>query len=755
VRSAGLRIGVALALLIAVPAARATIFGNVRGIVHDPQHRPIPGADVQIKAVTSDWSQTTQTNQDGEFTFTVVPVGDYVVTATASGFEETSQKIMVISDSSPVLHFLLPIAGVSQTATVSAQAETTNVESATPATLVNRMNIARTPGADRTNSLAMITNFVPGAYMVHDQLHVRGGHQVSWLIDGVPVPNTNIASNVGPQFDPKDIDYLEVDRGSYDAEYGDRTYAVFNVVPRTGFERNNEAELVTSFGNFYQTNDQINLGSHTERLAYYVSANGNRSNLGLQTPVAQILHDAENGFGGFGSLIFNANSKDQLRLVASTRRDFYQIPNTPEQQAACLPAPTEGSKCEIRDAQRESDAFVNFSWVRTINPNTVLTVSPFYHYNRANYDGGPNDFPVSTTVHRASHYAGLQATFSTHVARNDLQAGVYGFGQHDNQTFGLIYNDQSNPPFSDREPASGGLVSVFFADKFKPTSWLTLIAGVRQTHFSGSVTENATSPRVGVAFQVPHLNWVFRAFYGRYYQAPPLLTVSGPLLELVTSENLAFIPLHGERDEEHQFGVTIPLRGWSLDADTFRTRANNYFDHNSLGNSDIFFPLTIDGALIQGWELTLRSPLLWQRGRVHLAYSNQVVQGRGAITGGLTEFSPPEGYFPLDHDQRNTLEIGFNTTLPWKSFASANVSYGSGFVNGDYDPPSVPNLYLQGHTTFDLSIGKEFGERFSLSLSALNVANRHLLIDNSETFGGTHYSNPREIYAEFRYRFHY
>ena len=49
--------------------------------------------------------------------------------------------------------------------------------------------------------------------MVHDQLHVRGGHQVTWAIDGVPVPNTNIATNVGPQFDPKDVDYMEVQRG--------------------------------------------------------------------------------------------------------------------------------------------------------------------------------------------------------------------------------------------------------------------------------------------------------------------------------------------------------------------------------------------------------------------------------------------------------------------------------------------------------------------------------------------------------------
>ena len=36
---------------------------------------------------------------------------------------------------------------------------------------------------------------------------------------------------------------------------GDRTYGVFNVVPRTGFERDNEADLTVSGGNFGQTND--------------------------------------------------------------------------------------------------------------------------------------------------------------------------------------------------------------------------------------------------------------------------------------------------------------------------------------------------------------------------------------------------------------------------------------------------------------------------------------------------------------------
>jgi outer membrane receptor protein involved in Fe transport len=62
---------------------------------------------------------------------------------------------------------------------------------------------------------------------------------------------------------------------------------------------------------------------------------------------------------------------------------------------------------------------------------------------------------------------------------------------------------------------------------------------------------------------------------------------------------------------------------------------------------------------------------------------------------------------------------------------------------------------LPGHTTFDLTLGKSFGERFSVDVNAINVANRRVLLDNSFTFGGTHFLNPREIYAQVRYRFHY
>ena len=72
--------------------------------------------------------------------------------------------------------------------------------------------------------------------------------------------------------------------------------------------------------------------------------------------------------------------------------------------------------------------------------------------------------------------------------------------------------------------------------------------------------------------------------------------------------------------------------------------------------------------------------------------------------------------------------------------------------------PVLPNAIgqlLLAHTTADLTLGKDFGERFSASLNALNVLNRRVELDNSVTFGGFHWNNPREIYVEWRYRFHY
>jgi outer membrane receptor protein involved in Fe transport len=95
-----------------------------------------------------------------------------------------------------------------------------------------------------------------------------------------------------------------------------------------------------------------------------------------------------------------------------------------------------------------------------------------------------------------------------------------------------------------------------------------------------------------------------------------------------------------------------------------------------------------------------------------------------------------------------------NANLPFHLFGAFNVYYGSGFSNGYFDPPSpYTGDYLPSHTTADLSLGRNFGERWMVSVDSLNVGNTRVLLDNSLTFGGFHYNEPRQLYAELRYRF--
>ena len=739
-------------VLVFSSLASATIVGSVHGLIHDPQHRPVEDAKVTLRSTSSDWLQTASSDTAGEFQFDNVPIGDYRVTVEAAGFAPEEQKIVLTSGRDAKPHFSLTVARTTVTVEVQDVAPAVNPESSTSTNLVSRDAIRETPGADAANSLAMVTDYTPGAYMVHDQLHIRGGHQISWLLDGVPVPNTNIASNVGPQFDPKDVDYMEVQRGGFNAEYGDRTYGVFNVVTRSGFERDRQGEVLLGYGSYHNTDNQISFGDHSERLAWLGSLSGYRTDLGLETPTRHVIHDLGAGLGGYGSLIFNRSASDQLRLISSVRGDHYQVPNTPDQQAS-----------GVHDIENERDAFVNLTWLHSINPNTVLTISPFYHFNRTHYLGGYSGVPDPSVVipedDRGSNYIGGVVSLAYRKGIHNLSGGVQVFGQRDNQFFGVVTSAGSNPPIAERETVWGSTTALFLQDQVKLTSWLTVNGGVRLTHFSGAapagsnlprVVDNAADPRIGAAVQIPKLHWVARAFWGRYYQAPPLLTVSGPLIEQCAAQGCQFAALRGERDEQREFGLTIPLAGWTVDASNFRTAAEKFFDHDVLGNSNIFFPLTLERARLHGWEVTANSPRIGGVASWHLAYAHNYSQWSGGVTGGLvsgTNCDSPVCY--LDHDQRDTVSTGLNFKFPWKFWSACNVNYGSGFLDGG-GPGHLP-----AHTTVDLSIGKAFGENWNLRFSALNLGNNHYMLDNSNTFGGTHFANPRELAFQLKYRFRF
>ncbi len=79
-------------VMLSAGSAYATIFGSVRGVIHDPQHRPLQGASVILRAKSSDWSKSATTNANGEFQFNAVPIGEYSVRVSHTGFGDSEQK---------------------------------------------------------------------------------------------------------------------------------------------------------------------------------------------------------------------------------------------------------------------------------------------------------------------------------------------------------------------------------------------------------------------------------------------------------------------------------------------------------------------------------------------------------------------------------------------------------------------------------------------------------------------------------------
>ena len=148
-------------LLCLVQAANATVIATVRGVVHDSSHRPIPGANIEIAAVASQYSAKLESDAAGAFEINSLPLGEYHLTVTAGGFASQQQQLLVRSGSAPVLHFELTPAGPHETVQVNDQQSPLETVSSATEVTISRQQIDSYAGMDQSNSLRVITQFVP------------------------------------------------------------------------------------------------------------------------------------------------------------------------------------------------------------------------------------------------------------------------------------------------------------------------------------------------------------------------------------------------------------------------------------------------------------------------------------------------------------------------------------------------------------------------------------------------------------------
>jgi uncharacterized protein YfaS (alpha-2-macroglobulin family) len=95
---------------------------EIVGIISDPSGAVVPGAKIEVRALSSGKIRKGRSNASGQFNFPAMPAGEYVVQVTASGFNIASQAITLRARDRAVLSAALSLGQTTQTVEVTAEA---------------------------------------------------------------------------------------------------------------------------------------------------------------------------------------------------------------------------------------------------------------------------------------------------------------------------------------------------------------------------------------------------------------------------------------------------------------------------------------------------------------------------------------------------------------------------------------------------------------------------------------------------------
>src|ERR1022692_958703 len=111
-------------LLLGVPAAHSqtATTGDIVGVVTDSSGAVVPNAKVTAKFASTNESRTVVTNSSGEYRFTLMQPGDYLVTGEATGLKSKVEKFTLIASQETAINLTLAVQGTQEVVEVEAQA---------------------------------------------------------------------------------------------------------------------------------------------------------------------------------------------------------------------------------------------------------------------------------------------------------------------------------------------------------------------------------------------------------------------------------------------------------------------------------------------------------------------------------------------------------------------------------------------------------------------------------------------------------
>lgn len=161
-----------------------TYRGEIRGTVKDGTGAVLEGAVVVAENTSTGARRTAPSNGSGEFGFPELPLGNYVLTVSMSGFQQQrSQNVEVVVSRVSTIDFVLGVSQVSESVEVSAAANQLEVQSTTLSGVVSTQTVEDLPinGRDFRQMIKMTPGVGQGTSPSINGSRSRGNN---WQIDG-------------------------------------------------------------------------------------------------------------------------------------------------------------------------------------------------------------------------------------------------------------------------------------------------------------------------------------------------------------------------------------------------------------------------------------------------------------------------------------------------------------------------------------------------------------------------------------------
>ncbi len=243
---------VILFLLCGLPTGFAQLTtADILGTVTDSTGAVIPNATVVITNLGTNAKRTAQTNNSGDYSFTLLPVGHYSVSVKSSGFQEAVTKDLDVEAGDRARNDVHMLPGEESTVVeVTASTPLLQADNATVSSTVTAKAVQDLPLNGR--NFVQLVQIVPGANegpgnglssggRPDDRRTNAAGLSVNgqddtlnnWVVDGVD-DNERIIGSIGIKPNVEGIQEITVQTNSYAPEAGRTAGGVINIVTRSG-----------------------------------------------------------------------------------------------------------------------------------------------------------------------------------------------------------------------------------------------------------------------------------------------------------------------------------------------------------------------------------------------------------------------------------------------------------------------------------------------------------------------------------------